>query len=240
MQYAAIAQTLQDGLKLDRPPVGVAFVETPPEGVPHSTQPAPSACTFWRRAEGGVTYAAADQHYACGVGAMTMGFSLPESEQANAQALVGTMVELSYFSMDEVPHLPAVQKPHAGIVYGPLAEMPVEPDVVLLVANPFQMMLLSEAGDAMMLRDQPGLAAMGRPACAALARSQRDGAMTISLGCIGARTYVEVPDDRGVVVVPGNALPALEQKLKTMLHANQTLAAFHAGRKSAATEALSA
>ena len=27
--------------------------------------------------------------------------------------------------------------------------------------------------------------------------------MTLSLGCIGARTYVEVPDDRAIVVIPG-------------------------------------
>jgi uncharacterized protein (DUF169 family) len=231
MTNAQLADRLQAGLKLDRPPVGLAYVDIPPAGVAAATEPAPSACTFWRRAEQGVFYAGEAEHYACPVGAMTQGFSLPESEQPRAMELVGTMVDLGYFSMDEVAHLPTIRKPHRGVVYGPLAKLPLPPDLVLLVVSPFQAMVLAESAGAMALGETPALAAMGRPACAALPRALGSGAPTLSLGCIGARTYAEIPEDRALVVLPADSLEQTLSRLDTLLHANQALATYHGQKK---------
>jgi uncharacterized protein (DUF169 family) len=133
--------------------------------------------------------------------------------------------------MAETAHLPMVQKPHQGILYGPLAAFPVEPDVALAIVTPAQGMILAEASDSVTLREQPGLPTMGRPACAAVAWSANQGAMAMSLGCIGARTYVEVPDDRAIVVIPGAALDGVAGKLGQLAQANRDLAAFHQKKK---------
>ena len=225
------AHVLVDELKLERTPVAFAFVDEPPEGVQVTRATEPSACTFWRQAEHGLFYAAADRHQECGVGAMTMGFEVPEDRMPAAMDLIGTMVNMGYLDMAETAHLPMVQKPHQGILYGPLAAFPVEPDVALAIVTPAQGMILAEASDSVTLREQPGLPTMGRPACAAVAWSANQGTVAMSLGCIGARTYVEVPDDRAIVVIPGSALDGVAGKLGQLAQANRDLAAFHQKKK---------
>ena len=69
------------------------------------------------------------------------------------------------------------------------------------------------------------------PACAAVAWAANEGDVTLSLGCIGARTYVEVPDDRAIVIVPGVALDRVTERVGSLASANRDLAAFHQKRK---------
>lgn len=225
------AQVLTDELRLERKPVAFAFVDKSPDGVRVTTSLEPSACTFWRQAERGVFYAAADRHLECGVGAMTMGFELPADRAPAAMELVGMMVEMGYLDSTEPNHLPMVKKPHQGILYGPLESFPGEPDVALAIVSPQQGMLLAEASDAVTLREQPGLPTFGRPACGAVAWTANENDVTLSLGCIGARTYVEVPDDRAIVIIPGGALDQIAGKLGAVAKANRDLAAFHQKRK---------
>lgn len=225
------ARTLVDELNLERTPVAMAFVDGPPAEVAMVTATEPSACTFWRQAEQGLFYATADRHLECGVGTMTMGFEVPEDRMPAAMELIGTMVNMGYLDSAETAHLPMVRKPHRGILYGPLATFPLEPDVALAIVSPAQGMVLAEASDAVALRPQPGLPTMGRPACAAVAWSANQGDVTLSLGCIGARTYVEVPDDRAIVMIPGAALDQVADRLGALAQANRDLAAFHQKKK---------
>ena len=231
MENQQLASLLTEHLKLDRQPVALAFVEQPPTGLPGPSAAAPSACTFWRRAESELFYAPAAEHYECPIGAMTMGFELPPEEAPKAQQLVGTMVELGYFAEAEVAHLPSVHKPHGGIVYGPLERFPLAPDAVVVQVTPFQAMLLAEASGDAALRETPALATMGRPACAVVARSVNEAVATMSLGCIGARTYVELPDDRALLVLPAEALERTVERLPGLARANQVLAGYHGEKK---------
>jgi uncharacterized protein (DUF169 family) len=231
VDHRALAGALVDELGLERPPVALAFVDDAPTGVADLDQAVPSACTFWRLAERSLLYADASDHYECQVGAMTMGFELPPEQQSAAQQLVGTMVELGYLGVEEVDHLPSVSKPHQGVLYGPLAQFPTKPDVVLVIATPAQGMILAEAARAVTLCEAPALPVMGRPACAAVAWTANSAAPTMSLGCIGARTYVEVPDDRAVVVLPGDRLAELGDRLAPLAHANRALADYHQQKK---------
>ena len=231
MDNSARARTLVEQLRLDRPPVGLAFVNEPPAGVQPVDAAPPSACTFWWEAERSLFYADAAHHYECPVGAMTMGFELPEDRQSAAQELIGTMLELEYLGQEELAHLPGVRKPHRGIVYGPLAELPIAPDVVLVIATPHRAMILGEASEAVALREAPALPAMGRPACAAVAWSANQGLPALSLGCIGARTYVDVPEDRAIVVVPGAELDRVIGRLTSLTRANDTLERYHRQKK---------
>ena len=231
MDNQHLANLLDRHLSLDRPPVALAFVEDRPAGLADSGPLAPSACTFWRRAETELFYADATAHEECPVGMMTMGFEVPAARAAEAEQLVGTMVELGYFNTTELSHLPSVKQPHSEIVYGPLARFPLEPDVVLVQVSPAQAMVLAEASGSAALAEQPGLAAMGRPACAAVARAVEAAATTLSLGCIGARTYVELPDDRALVILPAADLERTAERLPRLDEANWTLAGYHAEKK---------
>jgi uncharacterized protein (DUF169 family) len=231
MDNSTRARALVAELRLDRAPVALAFVDGPPEGVAVTTSTVPSACTFWRLGEHDLFYAAADRHLECGVGTMTMGFEVPADRQDAAMGLVGMMVEMGYLDSAETAHLPTVKAPHAGILYGPLTTFPIEPDVALAIVTPAQGMILAEASESVMLRERPALPTLGRPACAAVAWAANEGDVTLSLGCIGARTYVEVPDDRAFVIVPGAALDRVVERVGTLAAANRDLAAFHQKRK---------
>ena len=231
LDNARLARVLTDELGLERPPVALAFLDQPPPGVPSSAAAAPSACTFWRRAEQELFFADAAAHLECPVGAMTMGFELPAERAGQAEVLVGTMVELGYFAMAEVPRLPAVQKPHSGILYGPLEHFPLTSDVVLLQTTPRQAMVLAEAAGTAALDAAEQLEVLGRPACAAVAIAANRVASLLSLGCIGARTYVELPDDRALLVLPTSGLAETIGRLPTLTAANRALALHHAEQK---------
>lgn len=217
-------------LHLAQPPVGLAFVDTVPEGVPSANRKVPSACSFWRLAEQGVFYAGAEDHQECPIGMLTMGFLMPANDQKRAQALVETMASVEYFSPDEVAALPVVEKPHQSIVYGRLDQFPGEAEVVLCILNTQQAMLVAEAlGNLSWL--QSGQSAFGRPTCAVIPRAIKTGAPSMSFGCVGARTYINLTPGEVVLTLPASEFAGLVKRLEVIVHANEALAPYHQGQK---------
>jgi len=228
--YQELTRRFNDLLQLKQPPIGLSFVETVPDQVKHVGSRVPSACTFWRLAEKGVFYATAQDHQECPIGMMTMGFTMPEADQQRAQALVGTMASVQYFSPAEVAALPTVQKPHENVVYGRLDQFPIEPDVILCRLNAQQAMLIAEAlGKADWL--QGGQTAFGRPTCGVIPRTLQKNEVSMSFGCVGARTYVELTPNEMILTIPGEQFSDLVEKLDTIVNANNALAPFHASQK---------
>src|SRR5262249_49473571 len=106
---------------------------------------APSGCTFWKRASEGKTfYTEASDHYNCPIGAYTHGVEMPPAQMTELQNVVGTMVNLGYIRMEEVPGIPRRQERFGVAVYATLSEA-AEPDVVLIRGTAKQVMLLAEA-----------------------------------------------------------------------------------------------
>jgi uncharacterized protein (DUF169 family) len=230
MHPQEMATTLTATLGLETKPIALALADAPPAGVPTFEGIVPSACTFWRRAESAVFYATAAQHFRCPVGAMVMGFEMPGAVKAELLSLVGVMVDKGYLSAEEAPHIPTLPRTSAGVVYGPLRDFPIEPDAIVLWLTPRQAMLMHEASGACEWGATPA-AALGRPACAAIPTALSRGAMTVSLGCVGMRTYTEIADDHLLAVVPAEAVPQLAARLAGIVAANGVLAEFHEARK---------
>ena len=229
--YQDLVQRLTEQLQLKQPPIGLAFIERVPENVQHTTKGVPSACTFWRLAEQGVFYATSEDHKECPIGMMTMGFAMPEADQQRAQALVGTMASVQYFSPAEVSALPIVKKPHQNIVYGRLDQFPVEADVVLCIIDTRQAMLIAEAMGSLDWLQSGGQAAFGRPTCAIISRTMQTNQISMSFGCVGARTYTGLTPSELVLTVAGSELADLVERLQTTVAANAALAPFHQGQK---------
>src|SRR5947209_17538694 len=173
MLYQKLVEQFSEQLQLKQPPIGLAFVEDVPVDVSHSTTGVPSACTFWRLAEQGIFYATAEDHKQCPIGMMTMGFIMPETDQQRAEALVGVMASVQYFSPAEVSALPTVKKPHQSIVYGRLDQFPIEADVILCIIDTQQAMLVAEAIGTMDWLQSAGQSAFGRPTCAVIPRTMQ-------------------------------------------------------------------
>jgi uncharacterized protein (DUF169 family) len=234
MSVRQIGQHLATSLGLDSPPIGLALADAPPVGVPAFPGSVPSACTFWRRAERAVFYATSEQHYRCPIGAMVMGFELPAAVKDELMSLVGVMVAGNYIGADEPARIPSLPRKAAGAVYGPLGQLPIEPDFILLWLSPRQAMMMSEAAGAChwTVTNPPGL--LGRPACAAIPISAARGGAALSLGCTGMRTYTDIADDRLLAVVSASGLPSLWTALAATLEANRAIGAVYAARKAGA------
>jgi uncharacterized protein (DUF169 family) len=231
-----VVSPIADLLSLASPPIAIAFVDAAPAGVPRVAAGEPASCGYWRRAASGeVFYTTADDHMSCPVGAHTHNVPLSPAENEELMGLVGMMVGLGYLTLDEVRRIPKRATPFSVAVYSPLHAAPVPPDVVLVLGNARQLMLLAEAAQA------AGVAgagpAMGRPTCAAIPEAINSSSTCASLGCAGNRVYTGAGDDQGYFAIPGPRLRTVERCLKTIVHANQELEAFHRARAAARNKA---
>ncbi len=221
-------------LHLESRPVAVAFSDAPPAGLSRIDTPAVSGCTYWKlAAEGRSFYTEAEDHFGCPVGAHTHNVSIPPEKQTELQGLVGTMVQLEYIRMEEIPQIPRRRRPMAIASYAPLDAATFEPDAVLVRANPRAIMLLAEAAAAAGGPVHGGL--MGRPTCAFIPVTADEGRAAASAGCIGNRVYTGLGDDEMYFSIPGGQLEAIVSNLQAIVHANSELETFHRSRHAAAS-----
>jgi uncharacterized protein (DUF169 family) len=223
-------------LNLSSRPVAITFLDEAPAGVPRVTASEPAGCGYWRRAAAGeVFHTVADDHKHCPVGAHTHNVTLSPAEQRELMSLIGTMAELKYLRIDEVPQIPVRKTLFQVAVYAPLDSAPIAPDVVMVRGNARQLMLLAEAAQA------AGVAgaspAMGRPTCAVLPEAINSARTAASFGCIGNRVYTGATDDEAYFAIPGGHLQAIEEQLAVIVRANEELEKFHRARLVSTTTA---
>ncbi len=224
------AGKLQELLGLSSAPVAIRFQATPPPGIPRIDAAKASSCTYWKEASVGKTFfTEAPDHYNCPIGAYTHGLDLPAPQMQELQGVLGTMFSLGYLRQEEVPGIPRRQEAFGVAVYAPLTDAPFEPDVILMIGNPRQIMLLSEAAQAAGVGSESGL--MGRPTCAAIPEALRTQHGVASLGCIGNRIYTGLADDELYFALPGKHLAAVTEKLATIVEANRQLESYHRARQ---------
>src|SRR5262249_44169380 len=74
--------------------------------------------------------------------------------------------------------------------------------------------------------------AMGRPACAVIPQAANSGKTALSLGCCGARAYLDIwKPEIGVYAVPGKMIEAFTERVAALAKANLILTTFHALRR---------
>ena len=231
IDYRGLETQLRDGFHLRRRPVAVAFRDAPPAGVARFTGTEPSGCSFWRVAAGGrAFYTVPSDHYNCAIGSHTHNIPLPPDRAEELTQTLGFMTGIGYVKMEEVPAIPRLPKTPGAVIYAPLGETPVDPDVVLVAGRPGPLMRLLEA--AIRAGVQSGVPVMGRPTCMALPAALTHGVLA-STGCIGNRVYTDLADDELYVAIPGKDLPTLMAEIATIAAANVALADYHRGRRQA-------
>lgn len=230
MDNATAAQRLSGLLSLSNSPVALTFVDHAPEGIAHASSPVPSSCAFWRQAEQATFYAPAERHFNCPVGSLVMGFDLPSAVNEELGGLVRSMCDAKYLTMDEAAKIPSVARHSAGIVYGPLREFSLEPDLVLMWLGAAQAMLYSEAAGRAAWTSSP-MEVTGRPGCAALPLALHAGRPAMSLGCAGMRTFTEIGDDQLLAAVPGGALADFVDSVAGTVESNAAMRSFYAAHK---------
>jgi uncharacterized protein (DUF169 family) len=227
--WKALETRFASAVQTDRRPVAVAYLDGAPAGVERFEGTEPSGCSFWRLAAGGRTfYTVPENHFNCAVGAYTHNINLsPEREQETGQTLK-MMFDLGYVKPEEVPQIPRLAKTPVAVVYSPLGDAPVAPDVVLFACKPRFAMLLNEAANRAGVAS--GAPALGRPTCMALPASLLHGAIS-SLGCIGNRVYTGLHEDELYFVLRGKDLEAVAEALDVIISANAALSEYAIGRR---------
>jgi uncharacterized protein (DUF169 family) len=226
---SSLAQILTQALKLDRPPIAICFADQVPAGVKQFTGSVPAGCRFWQEAAAGVFATAPSQHDLCGVGIYTHNLEASPAAQKDLGDALKVFADLGYVREQDIPLIPVLNNRPQSVIYGPLSQVPMAPDVVLLFVNADQALILSEASQQL----DGGLPpAMGRPACAVVPQAMNSNQTALSLGCCGARAYLDIlTPGVAVYAIPGVKLEAFTERVAALAKANAVLTAFHTLRR---------
>jgi uncharacterized protein (DUF169 family) len=228
VNWQELAESLQRTLGLQHRPIAITFSDEAPSGVgqfesrePPPTEDGrtgkvPAGCVFWTHAEERTFTTVPEDHYNCSVGSVTHGLKTLQEVGGNGD--VAALLESGWVSMDEAMGLPAVSHRHNFISYGPLAETPIDPDVILLRVNAFQAMVLQDAFGEMDV--------VGKPQCHIIPLAREQGHLALSTGCMLSRVRTGMKPDEMTCTIPANRLPEVIDKLEARRQANATVAAY--------------
>ena len=230
-----VADRIQESLALTAPPIAVSFSNTVPEGVPHVAEAAAAGCAFWERAAAGAFYTTADDHALCSIGVHTHNLAgAPESQMSELKTTLKVLNQLDYVRDSEVATIPVLEQSYKHVIYAPLSSAPVAAGVVVLFAHSRHSLVITEAVHQV---EQNAPPAMGRPACAMIPQVMNGAAAAMSLGCCGARAYLDaLTDDVALWALPGKNIEAYAARIAALAEANATLAKFHTLRRNAVAE----
>ena len=226
---AQIDATLRASLRLAQPAVAVCLTRELPAGVQPWTGPSPAGCRFWEEAATRTFATTARQHDLCAIGIYTHNLESTPATDTDLGDALKVFGDLGYARPEDVAQIPVLGERPEYVVYAPLAESPAPPDVVLLFVKANQVLILSEAAQQV---DGGFPPAMGRPACAVVPQAVNSGNAAVSLGCCGARAYLDVlSEDVALFAIPGPKLEAFAARLARLSQANAVLTQFHTIRR---------
>ena len=227
--YAKLSADLTGALSLAQPPIAISFADTVPAGVGTPSARVAAGCRFWQDASNESFATSSEDHSTCAIGVYTHNLESSAAQQTDLMDAVKVFGDLGYVRPDDLPLIPVLATRPKYVVYAPLSESPLPPDVVLLLANSNQTLVLSEAAQQVEGGTPP---AMGRPACAVIPQVANTGRAALSLGCCGARAYLDVlTDDIALFAIPGAKLQAYVERILALANANSVLTRFHVLRR---------
>jgi len=229
MNHAEHASSLTALLHLTTPPVAIHFAADLPPGVPLFDGTAPAGCQFWQHATTRVFATTAQDHELCAIGTYTHNLDGTPEHEADRGAALKVFADLGYVRPEDLAVVPVLAQRPKYVIYSPLALAPVEPHLVLLFVKPDQQLILSEAVQQI---EGAWMPAMGRPACAIVPQAMNSGRAALSLGCCGARAYLDtLTPDVALWAIPGARLGEYAGRVAALAQANTILTQFHTIRR---------
>lgn len=229
MSFSQLAAVLTASLDLQQPPVAISFPDALPAGVRPYSGRVPAGCKFWEEGAKTAFATSASDHSLCAVGVYTHNLQPSPAQQADLMDALKVFADLDYVRPQDLALIPVLGSQPGHVVYAPLAECPLPPDVVILFVNASQTLILSEATQQVENQNAP---AMGRPACAVVPQVMNTGRAALSLGCCGARAYLDnLTDSVAIFAIPGARLEDYARRIEALAKANTLLARFHQIRR---------
>jgi uncharacterized protein (DUF169 family) len=227
--FSHLAARLVTALDLRQPPVAIGFASSIPNGMGGHTGRVPAGCRFWEDAAGAAFATSAADHNLCAIGVYTHHLQESPGQKTDLLDALKVFGELGYVTAQDLAAIPVLESQHEYVLYSPLSNSPFIPDVVILFVQANQSLILSEATQQVENQNPP---ALGRPACAVVPQVMNTGRAALSLGCCGARAYLDVlTDDVAVFAIPGAKLEVYTERIEMLAKANQVLSTFHQLRR---------
>lgn len=227
--YSQLAALLVESLDLQQAPVAISFTNSIPANVKAHARPVPAGCKFWQEGAADAFVTSAADHGLCAIGVYTHNLEPTPAQQVDLMDALKIFGQLDYVTPRDLALIPVLGSRPRYVVYAPLKDSPLTPDIILLFVNANQTLILSEATQQVEKQNAP---AMGRPACAIVPQVMNTGRAALSLGCCGARAYLDVlTDDVAIFAIPGARLEAYVQRIEALAKANHVLANFHQIRR---------
>lgn len=228
--YKAIAGALTDLLALDSPPLAITFTNEEPAGVARygGAMPEPASdgrtgkeaagCVFWMKAVDRTFHTCAEDHANCSVGSLTHGFIA--LDVAASRDDVKAMVSVKWVTPEMFPGIPVIKQRPQCVVYGPLADTTIDPDVVLLRVIGKQAMSLHDA--------MPDIRFEGKPQCHIIPIAKEQNQVALSVGCMASRTRTGMSNSEMTCAIPVGKLGEVVEKLRSSCGADKAIAAYAA------------
>ena len=226
--WADLSTQLQDALGLANAPLAITFHDAasgvdrfesnmPSPADDGRTGAVPAGCVFWMHATDSTFSTVAQDHRNCSVGSVTHGFlGLMDVMESGD---VGALLESGWVTPEAAMALPVVEEKPEEVVYGPLAESPTDPDVVLIRVTGRQLMVLHDAF--------PDLRLEGKPQCHIIAIAKA-GEMAASVGCQLSRVRTQMPNAEMTCAIPADQLSDLLERLAVTAQADHAVAQYAA------------
>ncbi len=228
--YSELARSLRENLQLTLPAVAVSFRDGIPDGVPMFEGKVPAGCVFWERAAHAAFATSAADHDLCSIGVYTHNLKDPSPHyQSELQTVMQVLGQLEYVRPADMAHIPVLERRAQYVIYTPLADATFAPDAVVIFSDARRSLILAEAVQQVEMGIPP---AMGRPACSAIPQAINTGRAAMSLGCCGARAYLNaLTDDVAMWALPGAKIAQYAERVRLLAGANATLGKFHQLRR---------
>ena len=227
--FATLSSRLVAAVKPVAAPVAISFrspgseplVARPepnyPEPNDHGrTGQVPAGCVFWIHGTEKTFSTEATDHGNCSVGSYTHGFIT--LEEAATKDDVGAVLESGWVDETAVQTLPHVADKPDSVVYGPLEESPVTPDVVLLRINGLGLMTLKDAF--------PEMPVEGKPQCHIVAMAKEQQVIAASVGCALSRSRTGMRPEEMTCVIPGAKLEEAVDTLEATVGLDRAMASY--------------
>jgi uncharacterized protein (DUF169 family) len=211
IDYASLARRLEAALGATEV-IGVV-IQASDRDAP-STGAVDASCVHWSIAltTGSRRHTVAADHAGCSVGSYVHGFTT--REQAAQAEDTAMLVSAGWVSREALAALPTLPAGTGRLDYVPLAELEVDPDLVLLSLSPEQLMAVQSA--------IPALKLTGKPQCQIIPLAVAE-VPCVSLGCAVSRARTGTDPARMTCALPTRTLLDAVDALEAAARADRTV-----------------
>ncbi len=228
--YNQLGSRLVDLLNLSVAPLAISFSNSKSEELSNYEADYPektsdgrtgavsAGCVFWMKGVNRTFATSPADHGNCSVGSLTHGLKTLDEVASNAD--VEAVCEAGWVTPEIFPHIPVVKTRYKSIIYGPLQEATIVPDVILLRVIAKQVMQIQAAVQ--------GLLFEGKPQCHIVPLAKENNEIAVSTGCMLSRSRTGMKNDELTCAIPEGRLEEFLDALEKVISADSMVASYAA------------